>query len=312
MEKLLFIYNPNAGTGKIRNSVSEILERLSDAGYRLSVFPTSKQGDASDFAFKHCSKYDYLVASGGDGTLNEVVNGMMAALLAGKKVPKLGYIPAGTVNDFASSLEIPKSVGHAIDVLINGVEKPTDIGSFCVGSSEKLHGFFTYVAAFGAFTDVAYETPQETKNVIGKAAYFLEGIKRLQYIRPYHIKVTYDDTTIEDDFIYGMVSNSKSVGGFKGITGPNVYLDDGKFDAILIKSPRNPVELQSIINSMINMEKTTDSLYHFHAGKISFSSNEKIQWTLDGESGGAHNEVVINDHMQALNIIVPDRSRNFE
>lgn len=312
MARLLFIYNPNAGKGLIRRNLSDVLERLSAAGYKLSVFPTAKKGDAKECAAKRSLRHDYVVCSGGDGTLNEVVNGLMSLAVSGKEIPRLGYIPAGTVNDFASSLEIPKNSDEAVEVVLKGIEKPTDIGSFATGPTAKIFGYFTYVAAFGAFTEVAYQTPQETKNVIGKAAYFLEGIKSLQYIRPYHIKVTYDDVTIEDDFIYGMITNSKSVGGFKGITGPSVYLDDGKFDAILIKNPRTPMDLQDIINSLLNMDMKTTNIYHFHAGKVVLLSDEKIQWTLDGESGGAHRIVTINDHRQAINIMVPDKGGNFE
>ena len=309
MPKLLFIYNPNAGKGSVRREVSNIIEKLTFAGYLVTTFPTSKAGDAREMALKRGSRYDCIVCSGGDGTLHEVINGMMGAIATGHEMPHLGYIPAGTVNDFASNFDIPKDVNEAVDIIINGTDKPDDIGSFDTGVKNRRFGYFTYVAAFGAFTEVAYETPQETKNVLGKAAYSLEGFKRFQTLRPYHIKVTYDDTEFEDDFIYGMITNSKSVGGFQGITGPSVYLDDGKFDVILVKNPRSPMDLQDIINSLLSKDMKTDNLYHFHTGKVTLASEEKIPWTLDGESGGVHQLVTINDEQQAISIIVPDKNR---
>ena len=216
----------------------------------------------------------------------------------------IGYIPVGTVNDFATSLDIPKDVSDAVDVIIYGMDKEVDIGSFHVGGQGELYSYFTYVAAFGAFTEVSYETSQDVKNVIGKAAYFLEGVKSLQKIRPYHLRITYDDYVIEDDFIFGMVANSKSVGGFKGITGPEVYLDDGEFDAIFVKTPKSPLDLQNIINSFILMDMKTDNICHFHSGNIKIDADEGLQWTLDGEAGGLHQNVQIKNHKQALTVKV--------
>ena len=308
MKKLLFIYNPNAGKGSIKKAVSDILEKFSAAGYVLTVFPTAKSGDAKKLAAKKGNKYDLLVCAGGDGTFNEVANGIMKLKEEGKKLPVVGYIPAGTVNDFATSLNLPKNEPVlASDIIIDGKEMSVDMGSFTALENVKCR-YFTYVAAFGAFTEVAYETSQEVKNVIGKAAYFLEGLKSIQKIRPYRIKVTYDDGEIEDDFIFGMVANSKSVGGFKGITGPEVYLDDGKFDIILVKNPETPMDLQNIINSFIMMDMKTESLYHFHSSKIVFEAGENIPWTLDGEAGGASNGVIINNLKRAITIKVPEKT----
>lgn len=302
MPKLLFVYNPNSGKGNIRKEISYILESLSAYGYDIRVFPTAKSGDAADITKDIANHYDLLVCAGGDGTFNEVARGLMEAKEGGKTIPAIGYIPVGTVNDFATSLEIPKEVANAVDVILNGVEKAVDIGDFRVGEKNYLHSYFTYVAAFGAFTEVSYETSQDIKNIIGKAAYFLEGVKSLQKIRPYHIKISYNGNEIEDDFIFGMVANSKSVGGFKGITGPEVYLDDGEFDAIFVKSPKMPLDLQNIINSFILMDMKTDNICHFHSGNITIEADEELQWTLDGESGGSHKNIQINNYRQALKV----------
>ncbi len=304
MSKLLFIYNPNSGKGNIRKEISFILESLSAKRYDIRVFPTAKCGDAADMAKNEANNYDLLVCAGGDGTFNEVARGLMEAKNSGQNIPVVGYIPVGTVNDFATSLDIPKDIIDAVYVILTGKEKSVDIGSFSVGDEVGFHSYFTYVAAFGAFTEVSYETSQDVKNVIGKAAYFLEGVKSLQKIRPYHLKISYDGNEIEDDFIFGMVANSKSVGGFKGITGPEVYLDDGEFDAIFVKNPKTPLDLQNIINSFILMDMKTDNIYHFHSGSINIEAEENLQWTLDGEAGGSHQIVRIDNHKQALTVKV--------
>ena len=304
MSKLLFIYNPNSGKGNIRKEISFILESLSAKRYDIRVFPTAKCGDAADMAKNEANNYDLLVCAGGDGTFNEVARGLMEAKNSGQNIPVVGYIPVGTVNDFATSLDIPKDIIDAVYVILTGKEKSVDIGSFSVGDEVGFHSYFTYVAAFGAFTEVSYETSQDVKNVIGKAAYFLEGVKSLQKIRPYHLKISYDGDEIEDDFIFGMVANSKSVGGFKGITGPEVYLDDGEFDAIFVKNPKTPLDLQNIINSFILMDMKTDNIYHFHSGSINIEAEENLQWTLDGEAGGSHQIVRIDNHKQALTVKV--------
>ena len=304
MPKLLFIYNPNSGKGNIRKEISFILESLSAKRYDIRVFPTAKCGDAADMAKNEAYNYDLLGCAGGDGTFNEVARGLMEAKNSGQNIPVVGYIPVGTVNDFATSLDIPKDIIDAVYVILTGKEKSVDIGSFSVGDEVGFHSYFTYVAAFGAFTEVSYETSQDVKNVIGKAAYFLEGVKSLQKIRPYHLKISYDGNEIEDDFIFGMVANSKSVGGFKGITGPEVYLDDGEFDAIFVKNPKTPLDLQNIINSFILMDMKTDNICHFHSGSINIEAEENLQWTLDGEAGGLHRIVRIDNHKQALTVKV--------
>ncbi|MCI8625015.1 MAG: YegS/Rv2252/BmrU family lipid kinase [Lachnospiraceae bacterium] len=306
MERLLFIYNPNAGKGQARRNLSVILEALGEKQYEMVVFPTRGQGDAARKVYEEASDYRLLVCSGGDGTLNEAVDGLMRLQEEGKPVPVLGYIPAGTVNDFASSLKLPKNPEEAIRVILNGTRFAPDFGSLHDGNTEKLVGHFAYIAGFGAFTEVSYETPQNIKNVLGRAAYFLEGVKRLADIRPYPVRVSYEEETIEGEFLYGMVTNTKSVGGFKGLTGPEVCLDDGKFDVILIRHPNNAIELQNIINSLLTRElKHPSNIFYFHTDRVVFESKESIPWVLDGEAGGIHHKVTIYNHQKALQIMVP-------
>lgn len=306
MKKLLFVYNPNAGKGSIRKSLSEVVEILSTGGYSIEIFPTEKQGDATEIARKKASDFDILVCSGGDGTLNETINGLMELRREGGHLPVLGYIPSGTMNDFATSLGIPKTAEEAANLIVKGKDILTDIGAFSEGEGKESK-YFTYVAAFGAFAEVSYATSQDVKNLIGKAAYFFEGLKSLAKVRSYSLKITHDEGVIEDEFVFGMIANSKSVGGFKGITGPEVYLDDGEFDGIFVKTPKNPLDFQNIINSFLTMDVSSDLICHFHSSKVKIEAQEEVQWTVDGEDGGRHKMVLLENHRQVIEIRVPDK-----
>lgn len=297
MKKMLFIYNPNAGTGLLKPKLSEVLDIFVKGGYEVTVYPTQRYHDALSKTISYTEDYDIVVCSGGDGTLDEVVTGMAQRE---KQVP-IGYIPAGTTNDFANSLHISKDMLEAADTAANGVPFPCDVGIF-------NDDFFVYIAAFGLFTDVSYETKQSMKNVLGHLAYVLEGTKRIFNIPSYHIKVTHDGETLEDDFVFGMVTNSRSVGGFKGIIGKNVVFDDGEFEVTLIKTPKNPIELNEIIGSLVIKQIDSAHMYSFRTGSIKFESVEEIPWTLDGEFGGEHDEVVIKNRKQGLKIMVAPKA----
>lgn len=290
-KKMLFVYNPKAGKAQIRGRLADILDLFADGGYEITIYPTRKRGDAVKIVAGRAPGYDIVVCSGGDGTLDEVVTGIIRSRI---RTP-IGYIPAGSTNDFGGSLALPKNMVKAAEVVVNGKNFSCDIGSF-------NRDVFVYIAAFGIFTDVSYETDQEMKNVLGHMAYLLEGMKRLSAIRSYHMRVTYDDTVIEDDFIFGMVTNSLSVGGFKRITGKNVKLDDGVFEVTLIKLPRNPMELNNIMVSLLNRDIDTDAMYCFCASKVKFESKEKVAWTRDGEYGGSHTLVKIENRCKAIEI----------
>lgn len=216
MKKLLFIYNPKAGKEQIRSNLLDIIDTFVKAGYEVTAYPTQGPGDAVRAVKERHAGFDLLVCSGGDGTLDEVATGMMQCE---ERIP-IGYVPAGSTNDFASSLNIPKNMKAAADVVVNGRIFPCDVGAFNQDT-------FVYIAAFGLFTDVSYETRQDMKNALGHMAYIAEGMKRLSAIKDYPIKVTHGGKNIEGNFIFGMITNSISVGGFKGITGKNIALDDG-------------------------------------------------------------------------------------
>lgn len=297
MKKMLFIYNPNAGTGLLKPKLSDVLDIFVKGGYEVTVYPTQRYHDALSKTISYEGDYDLVVCSGGDGTLDEVVTGMSKR---DKQVP-VGYIPAGTTNDFANSLHISKDMLEAADIAANGVPFPCDVGIF-------NDDIFVYIAAFGLFTDVSYETKQSMKNVLGHLAYVLEGTKRIFNIPSYHIKVTYNEEVLEDEFVFGMVTNSRSVGGFKGIIGKDVVFDDGEFEVTLIKTPKNPIELNEIIASLVIKQIDSKHMYSFRTGHIRFESVEEIPWTLDGEFGGEHDDVVIRNKKQGLRIMVAERS----
>lgn len=295
MKQMLFIYNPNAGTGQLKPKLSDVLDIFVKAGYEVTVYPTQCYHDAYAKTMSFEDKYDLIVCSGGDGTLDEVVTGMAKRE---KKIP-IGYIPTGTTNDFANSLHISKDMLEAAHVAVNGVPFACDVGTF-------NNGIFVYIAAFGLFTDVSYATDQNMKNVLGHLAYLLEGAKRIFDIPSYRVKVTHDGESFKDDFIYGMVTNSRSVGGFKRIIGRNVAFDDGLFEVTLIKTPTNPIELNEILTSLANRKIETDLIYSFRAKEVHFESVAEIPWTLDGEFGGQQDEVRITNQKQALKIMVDE------
>lgn len=292
-KKLLFIYNSHAGKGKIRNKMTDIIEIFTKRGYEVTAVPTMHQGDAAEIAQNKSDEYELLVCSGGDGTLDEVVTGLMKA---GVQIP-VGYIPAGSTNDYANSLGLPKNMESAAHIAVGEQLCRCDVG-------ELENTFFVYVAAFGAFTEVSYATPQEIKNLLGHAAYILEGMKKLHTIKAYRMKVTTNGYTIEDDFIYGMVSNSVSIGGFKNNTSSNVLLDDGMFEVTLIKNPKNPMELQNIIASLLIAEFDSEYMYAFKTSEIMFEAEGEIPWTVDGEFGGNYKCAKIRNHKQAISIKV--------
>lgn len=293
MKRLLFIFNPHAGKAQIKNKLLQIVDIMVKNGYEVVIYLTQAREDAFRMVKERAEEFDLIVCSGGDGTLDEAVSGMV---LSGAKVP-LGYIPAGSTNDFANSLNIPKDMAQAAEIAVSGQKFSCDVGLF----NEEP---FVYVAAFGIFTAVSYKTRQEWKNILGHAAYILEGVKSLTEITSYHMHVECEEAVIEDEFIYGMITNSNSVGGFKNMTGKNVLLDDGKFEVTLIRKPKNIVELNAILASLTNLIDDTELIYSFKSDCITFSTEEEVSWTLDGEYGGTIREVTIRNMQRALEIMV--------
>ena len=290
-KKALFLVNPHSGKGLIKNNLLGIIDVLVNADYEVTVYPTQGRGDAERLTRERDSIYDLVVCSGGDGTLDEIVTGMIQS---GRKTT-IGYIPAGSTNDFANSLNLPTSMKKAAEVIAAGKVFACDVGLF----DEDV---FVYM--------------------LGHMAYILEGVKHLQNIKSYQMKVTYKtienngfgeteecEKVVEDDFIFGMITNSLSVGGFKSLTGnvmgKNVVLNDGLFEVTLVKMPKNPVELNSILVALMSEKVDTEFMYCLKSSELLIESQEEVAWTLDGEYGGKHTCVKLKNKQKAIDILVP-------
>lgn len=292
-QKLLFVINPKAGKGAIQSTVLGCVDRFIQAGFEITIYTTQCEKDAQKIVQTRAGMFDRIVCAGGDGTLNEVVCG----LIEGQHDTPLGYIPAGTVNDFASSLGIPKQPIQAAEIAANGMMQCVDIGQFG-------NRYFCYIAAFGAFTNVSYTTPQNYKNLLGRTAYILEGIKSLPSLKPYTIEVeTQDGVVIQDQFIYGMISNATSVGGFKDLTPQDVRMDDGIFELVLIRQPKGALDWQTIFNELIQPKSESRFVLRFKSPCLYVHAQEPISWTLDGEFGGEIQNVKISNLYHALRIL---------
>ncbi len=292
--KLLFIFNPHSGLGLVKNRLFEIVDIMVKAHFDVSIYPTQAREDAKRKILEDGHEFNRIVCCGGDGTLDEVVTAMREANL---EIP-LGYIPAGSTNDFASSIGIPSDMIKAAKIAVGKKKGRFDVGRF----NEDT---FVYIAAFGMFTEISYETPQELKNVLGHMAYILSAAKSLAAIPNYKLHVESNGRIIDDSFIYGMITNSTSVGGFKGLPGKNVELSDGEFEVTLIKPPRDAIELGEIIAYLMgDQQQPTKMVYSFKTDKIRISAREEIPWTLDGEFGGKHMDVEIENLCKKVQLLI--------
>lgn len=304
MKKLLLVFNPNSGKGLIKNNLMQIIQILSDAEYEVTVYPTKKANDGYEKVLADGGDYDLVVCSGGDGTLNEVVG----AVLRLENKPKIGYIPSGSTNDFAASLNIDKNMIQAAKAIANGNIYPVDIG--LVYTEGEYERSFNYVAAFGAFTQVSYNTPQELKNILGHQAYVFSGAKELLNLKPTYMSVSGLDENgnefeYEGNFLYGMVSNTQSVGGMKGIIGNTVDLQDGIFEVLLVKEIKTPLDAQELLAAYVTQDyDKCNMVYNLKTSHISFKSKEDVDWTFDGEYGGARREVTYKVMEAAVDFLI--------
>ena len=290
MEKVLFIYNPHAGKGAMKNKLSDVMEIFMRADFEVTVYATMEQQEATRIVREKGMDYDRVICSGGDGTLHEVTYGLME-LPPGHR-PKCGYIPTGTVNDFATGIKLPKRILKAAQIVAGNNSHAYDVG-------EMNGNYFTYVAAFGAFTSVSYETPQATKNLLGKTAYLLEGVTKLSTIKAVHVRVETEEDCWEEDCVLGMVTNAKSVGGFNLYRKKKIYLDDGYFDGIFVRNPENPMELNRE-RSFLFPGAENSQVHMIRGSQVVIAAEEEIAYTLDGENGGMHKKTVITNHKQAI------------
>lgn len=307
-KKMLLLINPQAGQGEIQRELFPVLDLLSKHQYEVCIHITQRQGEITEVVKHKGNRFDVVVVSGGDGSLHELV----VAVGQTGCCQKIGYLPAGTVNDYASNLLLPKNAYEAMEIVIAEKILRCDIGCF-------NDTYFSYVAAFGAFTEVSYATSQNAKNILGRAAYILKGIASLGDIQSYDLTISHDGQRIEGDFIFGMVSNSYSVGGIRFGVKNDITLDDGLFEVLLIKRPKNPAEFQKILSDLLQRGEPGKELTEldwnskvlfFQTKAIHFEQDEPMPWTLDGEYGGDYRETMISVKNQALNMIVRTDSQS--
>lgn len=307
MKKLLLVVNPKAGKTIIRNDFFEIILKFSEAGYNVNVYPTKGPGDAARVVREEGAEYDLVVCAGGDGTLENTVEGYMTM---GENKTPIGYIPVGTTNDFARSLRISRKPLEAVSQIINGSENLVDVGKFD-------DDYFIYIAAFGIFTDISYTTNQSLKKVMGHTAYIVEALKNIINYKAFTIEAELDEALITGEYIFGMVTNSFSVGGFRTIGAKHIILDDGRFDCLFIRKPQNPIELKQIITSVVTNNIDNEMFFQKKASKVIVRCEEEIPWTIDGEFGGKKKEVFIENIQKSVAIYleeeyVPDGLANKE
>lgn len=291
--KCMLIYNPNAGKGKVKSSLHTIIDGFFQNGDLVTCFPTAYKDHACELVKTYGNAFDLLICCGGDGTLNEVINGLSSL----KSPIPLAYIPSGTVNDFANTLKLSANPKKALEAFMSNNSFACDICTF----NERC---FTYVAAFGAFTEVSYRTPQATKNLLGRAAYFLEGLKQLPNITTYHMRITGADRIIDDNFVFGAITNARSIAGFQSINTKYAQLDDGEFEVLLIRIPQNPLDLQIIIAALLKQEINEKFMEFFTAQSLLIESDPKATWTLDGEEGGNPELIEITIKNKAVTFLV--------
>ena len=292
-KKLLFIVNPRAGRNKPHGPLFDALAVLSAAGYLVRIHQTTAPGDAAETAAREGGQYDLVVAAGGDGTLNEVISGLMRL----DAPPPLGYLPQGTTNDFASCLKISHDPVEAARAIVLDRVRELDVGTWNRRS-------FVYVASFGAFTRSSYAASQAAKNALGHFAYILEGMKDLNTLRPYHIRLTADGEELEGDYLFGAVCNSTSIGGLMKLDPERVVLDDGKFEMLLVRSPRTAADLQSLVLAVLHQQYDSPGLVFRHVSALRLEPEETLPWSLDGEFAPSEPVVEIRNRQRALRMLL--------
>lgn len=291
-KKLLLILNPCSGQKKANRYIINIVSLFISAGYDCTFYVTRFSGDATNYVETNIHSFDLVVCVGGDGTLNEVISGILKA----KKDIPIGYIPSGSTNDFANSLKLSKNIMEQARNIIKGTANYYDVGTFngrC----------FTYIASFGAFTKVSYDTPQTLKNSLGHLAYVLEGIKEFTEIKPIHAKITADSKVYEDDYVFCAISNSTSIAGFPAPNAKEVNLSDGLHEVILIKNPTNAQELSNIVLALTTQKYSNDTVKYLSAKRIEIETSPTVNWTLDGEFAEGSEKIVIENLNNAIRIV---------
>ena len=292
-KKLLMIVNPRAGRNKSRSPLFDAASIFCRAGYLLSICGTDAPGEAKEIAAGEGGGYDAVVAVGGDGTLNEVVSGLMRL----DRRPLLGYLAQGSTNDFAASLHISGKPAVAAEAMMSAAPRQLDIGRW----NER---YFVYVASFGAFAKSSYSAPQAAKNALGHFAYILEGMKDLNTLRPYQVKLTADGEVLDGEYLFGAVCNSTSIGGLMKLDPERVVLDDGKFELLLVPSPKTAQDLQNLVLALLNQQYDSEGLVFRHVSHIRLETEEDLPWSLDGEYAASAPAVDISNCQRAMTMLL--------
>ena len=293
MRKLLLIINPVAGRNQAQADLFKMVRVFAEHDCEVTVYPTRGPQDCTRKVLADAGRFDPVVCCGGDGTLNEMVSGMMQRE---DPVP-MGYIPLGSTNDFAASLHLPSHVEEAALRCVEGTAFHMDVGSL----NDR---YFNYIAAFGAFTEASYATPQQIKNALGHLAYILEGVKSLGRLQPIHVRITADGETFEEDYLFGAVTNTVSLGGVLRLDPSRVLLDDGMYELLLVKNPQNPAEAQAMLSALMLQNYDGPLVRMLRASDILFESNHEISWTIDGEFGGSFSTTHILNNKNAVTLMV--------
>ena len=293
MRKLLLIINPVAGRNQAQADLFKMVRVFAEHDCEVTVYPTRGPQDCTRKVLTDAGRFDLVVCCGGDGTLNEMVSGMMQRE---EPVP-MGYIPLGSTNDFAASLRLPSHVEEAALRCVEGTAFHMDVGSL----NDR---YFNYIAAFGAFTEASYATPQQIKNALGHLAYILEGVKSLGRLQPIHVRITADGETFEEDYLFGAVTNTVSLGGVLRLDPSRVLLDDGMYELLLVKNPQNPAEAQAMLSALMLQNYDGPLVRMLRASDILFESNHEISWTIDGEFGGSFSTTHILNNKNAVTLMV--------
>lgn len=292
MKKLLLIMNPYAGLRRANKYLADVISIFNARGYVVTACMTAGAGDGARLVAEHGARMDLIVCIGGDGTFNETITGL---LQSGLDVP-LGYIPAGSTNDFANSLKLPTDVMKAAWAIMDGKPVAYDVGRF----GDR---YFSYVASFGIFTRTSYSTPQNLKNALGHLAYILEGTKELTQIKSVHVKLEMDQETVEGDYLFGAISNSTSVGGILTLNANLVDMSDGLFEVLLIRAPKNAAELAECLHCLTFQKYNCAMMTFFTCSKLKITADPNMAWTLDGEKEEGHETVTVENMHLAMRLM---------
>jgi YegS/Rv2252/BmrU family lipid kinase len=296
-KRALVVINPISGKRTTKTQLFNIARLFSVNGLETTVYTTRCKGDATDVVTRRGGNYDIVVCRGGDGTFNEIINGMMT--IAPEKRPLLGYIPAGSTNDLARTLQIPiNDNDEAIGVILNGQPLWQDMGLF----NEEV--YWCYTASFGALVDTSYSTPQEMKNRLGRLAYYLSAPGALRNVHPIHLKIsTAEGFEEEGDYVFCAVSNSTSIAGAIKLNRRVVHLNDGRCELLLARYPKSPADLASMVSKVVRKDYGKgDNVRLLQTRRAEFTFDAPEPWTVDGEYAGKHTHVVVENVHNAVQV----------